>query len=71
MNIRIELYNSLRNCAGDTVNLIEDDSEFCEAEFELFREWYKERGFTKEDAEYVEACGYDLNIFQGGNAYEV
>ena len=54
MNINIDLYNSLRDCATDTVNRIEDDAEFCEAEFDLFREWYSEKGFTKEDESYVE-----------------
>lgn len=63
MNINIDLYNSLRDCAVDTVNRIEDDAEFCEAEFDLFREWYSEKGFTKEDEGYVEACGYDLDQF--------
>ena len=63
MNINIDLYNSLRDCAADTVNRIEDDAEFCEAEFDLFREWYSEKGFTKEDESYVEACGYDLDQF--------
>ena len=63
MKINIELYNDLRSCAGDTVNQIRDDSEFCEAEFELFREWFKAKGFSEFDARYVEACGYDLDLF--------
>ena len=45
------------------MNQIQDDSEFCEAEFELFREWFKVKGFSEFDARYVEACGYDLDLF--------
>lgn len=63
MNINIYDYINLRLCAGDTVNTIEDDEEFCEAEFDLFRDWYREKGFTEEDEQYVEACGYDLDQF--------
>ena len=47
MNIDIDRYASLKECAADTVNRIEDDAEFCEAEFDLFREWYTEKKFTR------------------------
>lgn len=58
-SVNLIMWNTLRGCAGETVNLIEDDSGFCVAEYDLFREWYREKGFTKADADYVEACGYD------------
>lgn len=64
MNVDINLYDSLRTCAGDTVNTIEDDAKFCEAEFDLFREWYREKGFTDDDWDYVLACGYDTDQFE-------
>lgn len=63
--INIMDYKDLRSCAGDTVNLIQDDDKFCEAEYELFRDWCEQRGFSNEDADYVLACGYDLEIFYG------
>lgn len=64
MNVDINLYDSLRTCAGDTVNTIEDDAKFCETEFDLFREWYREKGFTDDDWDYVLACGYDTDQFE-------
>lgn len=64
MEINIDLYSTLQNCARDTVNLIDDDEEFCEAEYELFKEWYEEKGYTDDDWLYVEACGYERDQFE-------
>lgn len=64
MNIDIDRYASLKECAADTVNRIQDDAEFCEAEFDLFREWYSEKRFTDEDWNYVLGCGYEVDQFQ-------
>ena len=58
------LYDALEDCARDTVRTIEDDEEFCIAEWDLFRDWYDERGFTEDDWEYVEACGYNRYYFE-------
>ena len=58
------LYNSLEDCARNTVNTIEDDEEFCIEEWDLFRDWYDERGFTEDDWSYVESCGYDRICFE-------
>ena len=63
LNIDMYLYDSLYDCANDTVNNIEDDADFCEAEYDLFWDWYDEKGFSEEDRKYVASCGYDVDQF--------
>ena len=67
--IDFDLYDSLQDMARDTCNLIEDDAMFCDAEWNLFQEWYDEKGFTDEDWKYVDACGYCEDQF-GGEDYD-
>ena len=63
-NMDLEAYFTLRDCAADTVNRIEDDSEFCEAEHDLFHRWHRERGFTADDWRYIRGCGYEDMDFE-------
>lgn len=62
--INIDLYPDLQTMARDTCNLIADDQLFCECEWNLFKEWYRIKGFTEDDWLYVEACGYERDQFE-------
>lgn len=41
------------------VDAIENDSEFCETEYELTHEYFNENGFTEEDMEEFHKRGFD------------
>lgn len=41
------------------VDVIENDSEFCEIEYELTHEYFNENGFTEEDMEEFHKRGFD------------
>ena len=62
--VDLNMWKTLRECARDTVDKIEDDEEFCIAEFDLFCTWEEEKGFTDDDRDYVVSCGYDLGQFE-------
>ena len=63
MNIDFDCYNGLRQMAGESCNRLEDDRTFCDCEWNLFKQWYMERGFTEDEWQYVEACGYERGQF--------
>lgn len=62
--INLDLYFDLQNMARDTCNLLVDDQIFCKVEWNLFKKWYTDKGFTEDDWQYVEACGYERDQFE-------
>lgn len=67
--VRFGDYDSLQQLAQDTCNLIEDDQIFSEVEYNLFRSWGRERGFTDDDIDYIISCGYDPSLFDSHENY--
>ena len=67
--VNFDLYDSLQDMARDNCNLIEDDAAFCDAEWNLFKAWYNEKGFTDDDWSYVLTAGYEEDQF-GSEDYD-
>jgi len=61
--VNFDYYDSLQQMAQDLVNVIEDDQVWSEVEWNIFHAWYDEKGFTDDDWDYVESCGYDRDQF--------
>lgn len=61
--VNFDYYDSLQQMAQDLVNVIEDDQVWSEVEWNIFHAWYDEKGFTDDDWDYVEACGYERDQF--------
>ena len=61
--VDVYLYDDLQNCCRDLVNIIDDDGIFCDVEWNLMHEYFGVKGFTKDDWEYVESCGYAMDQF--------
>lgn len=61
--VNFDYYDSLQQMAQDLVNVIEDDTIWSEIEWNIFHAWYDEKGFTEDDWDYVEACGYERDQF--------
>lgn len=62
-NVNIDLFYDLRNACSDYINIIIDDNVFSSAEWNFMHYWYSQKGFTEEDWQYVEACGYERDQF--------
>ena len=58
-------YDSLQSCAEENIGCIPNDQQFCDAEWNFFHWWRDNKGFTTEDWEYIEACGYEDEQFGG------
>jgi len=56
--VNLDLYCDLKQACQDLINVIADDTIFCDAEWNLMHLWYKQHGFSEDDWEYIEACGY-------------
>lgn len=61
--VNFDYYDSLQQMAQDLVNVIEDDQVWSEVEWNILHAWYDEKGFTDDDWDYVEACGYERDQF--------
>ena len=61
--VNFDYYDSLQQMAQDLVNVIEDDQVWSEVEWNIFHAWYDVKGFTDDDWDYVEDCGYERDQF--------